>query len=166
MENEKVSTETVAALAHDNETFWIAGMVSPLRVGVRLFAVQLEHEYYKPATPRNDLFKMIQIDFDEMTFIVIGIPLDERHLAELVAANVDMRISDGIPTVIDAGGIKRFAMDSDQVCTLVNARESLVYQSDPAIIGEMLENEDRKCDDILWAHKKWLDEKYPEGYVE
>ncbi len=71
--------------------------------------------------------------------MVIQIPIEERPIAEAVAAKYDMRFADGVPTMLTGEGTKQYPLSGDNVWT--------IEQSGGGYMD--VTKEDELCDKIL-----------------
>lgn len=149
-----ITNEMLQRMADDPDWFHVVCMM--VRPGCYLFMRKLELEHYRPATPRNNLFYVTQIKWQEMEWTVISIPLKERHLADQVAKECGMAFEDGIPHVIGGPlGVARFPMNSERVFSLRNSANSIVYNGMAA--AEMTrEIELKAVEDVERRHSEWL----------
>lgn len=92
-------------LTSDPDKFYMTVLTT--RPWVNLFAVRLEHEHYPPRTERNKIFDYMLVKWpegpDEMLWAVLGIPLEDRPIAERLAKELQLRIADGVPSIISGG---------------------------------------------------------------
>ena len=132
-----------------NERFiHYVGMINPPRPGVSECITLLEHKHYQPKTPRNELFIMRLIDWNDIMWVIISIPIEEKNLMEAVADECGLRIADGIPTMISGGGVERFPISNERIFTLENKSGHLVYRNDPVINEVLLASEIETFDRI------------------
>lgn len=129
---------------------WIhyVGMFVPPRPGVHECIALLEHQHYQPGTERNDLFIMRIIEFSQMLWVMISIPISEKHLMEEVSDECGLRIADGVPTSISLEGVEAFPASNERVFTLENKPDHPVYQNDPELTKKVLEAEKETLDRV------------------
>ena len=60
---------------------------------------------------------------------MVSIPFCEKHLMEAVATACRLRVANGVPHVLSAGGIKSFPFATENVFTMENIPGHLVYSS-------------------------------------
>lgn len=148
-----ITDETLQRMADDPDWFHVVCMVS--RPGTILFIRKLELEHYRPSTPRNNLYNLVDIDWEDLKWIVISIPLNERHLADKVAKECGMAFSDGIPHMIERGKVKQFPMSSERVFSLRNSENSIVYNG--IVAAEMTRDLEMKAiEELDRKHNEWL----------
>ncbi len=92
--------------------------------------IKLEHTYYAPNTPRNQLFILRHVVWEDMPWIVVSIPIEERKNMEAVVNQEGLCVKDGVPTLFTPGEIKRFPMDNERVFTLENIPDHPVYRGE------------------------------------
>lgn len=107
------------------------GMIVPPRPGVGELLEFVEHEYYKPGTPRNDLFLMRIIRWEDMVWSLVSIPIRERSYVEKAVRSFGLRIVDGVPSVLSGGKLDRFPYENERTYTFENVSGHPVYRNDP-----------------------------------
>lgn len=143
-ENEKQFLEFMAV-----ERFvHFVGMMNPPRPGVSECITLLEHTYYKPNTPRNELFIMRIVEWANMVWVIISIPTEERSFMEQIADSCGLRIANGTPTIIDGKGVRQFPANNERVFTLENKPGHLVYQNDDRLTRQLLDAEQDVIKDL------------------
>jgi hypothetical protein len=114
------------------------------RPGTLRFVTRLEHEHFPPSDPaRNALFRVRFARWEDLPWQIVSIPIGEKALFWELAAQTNMRINDGMPTMFDVGpnGVQRphwFSVANDRTWTLENAPDSPLYQGKAR---EMVEEE-------------------------
>lgn len=111
------------------------------RPGIGECLTLLEFRDYKPGTPRNDLFIMRIIEWEGLTYIAVSIPIDEKHLMEKAVEETDLKIADGVPTMMGGGEVNHFPMCNKRVFTLENTSGHPVYRNDPEVNDALRESE-------------------------
>lgn len=101
---------------YDPNKFFVVCMAT--RPGVQLYCTTLEYTYYPPRTPANDLFGLNIVQWNDLTFYVLSVPLADRNRCELVAKNLGMRLADGVPTIFDHKGKHNFPLQGSNVWSL------------------------------------------------
>lgn len=101
------------------------------RDGVQPFVEFIEHEYYKPFTNRNPLFHFRVIEWEDMTFVFMSIPVMERHYIDNNASKFGLRIADGVPTLISGTSTKIFPANNERVYTFENVSGHPTYENNP-----------------------------------
>jgi hypothetical protein len=96
------------------------GMLKPARPGVTDCFKLLEHSYFKPGTSRNVLFSIRVIEWMDMIWGIVSIPIEEKHFMEKAAQASYLLVANGIPNVIANGEIFKFPINNDRVFTLEN----------------------------------------------
>ena len=117
------------------------GMLMPPRPGVMECIDSIEQKHFKPGTLRNELFLMRIIDWSDIVWIMISIPIKDKNLAEAVSKECGLRIADGVPTVIDGKSIQTFPGNNERVFTFENEHGHPVYRNDPAVTKSILDAE-------------------------
>jgi len=148
-----VSDEELRKFGEDKRLIHFAGLINPPRPGVRLFAVKLEYFYFEPGTPKNDEYIFHIVNWEEMVWGVISIPKEYMDLAKKVAAEAGLRIADGTPHMIIGGGQRRFPMNTNNVFTLENVSDHLVYKNDPQTMFNLFAKENYEMDEIFKKQK-------------
>ncbi len=123
------SPEEIQEAMKDPSQIHYAGMIDPPRPGVLDCIVLLEHRDYVPDTPRNELFIMRILNWQGMKWVLVSIPLTEKHLMEKAADECGLRVANGIPTMISGTGTHFFPANSGNVFTLENKPGHPVYRN-------------------------------------
>jgi len=129
--------------------------VMTMRPNAHLFVTQLEFKHYPPQTDKNDLFDFWCILWEGIPWAVVGIPEQDRHLADEVAAEAGLRIANGVPHLITGEGTITFPYDYRNVMTMENTPESRAYDGAEAQ-KEMEKEEEAKVQDIYEKHRQFL----------
>jgi len=133
-------------LAGDTAMFYVVG--ATFRPGVVEFSTRLEHEHYRPGTPKNSKYRLIIVNWplDEwkVRWYVIGFPVEDRHTAERVAKECGLRFADGVPLLIGDRKQEFFPMQSKNVWNLEN-----IEGWTPANWEEKMENERRRVEKVV-----------------
>ena len=103
------------------------GMLNPPRPGVADCFQTLEFNYFKPGTPRNHVFVLRVIEWQEVVWGVVSIPIQEKHLMEKTAQVNRLRVANGVPTMLTSDGIHQFPVSNERVFTLENIPGHPVY---------------------------------------
>ncbi len=103
------------------------GMLNPPRPGVEDCIQMLEQSYYKPGTDRNHLFIMRVLEWQDMLWVIVSIPIGEKAHMERVAQVNGLRVANGVPTMLSGDGVHRFPVSNDRVFTLENISGHPVY---------------------------------------
>lgn len=135
-------------LMNQNFVHYVGSLI-PVRPGVRIFLVKLEYLHFNPWSPRNQQFHLRIFNWQSMRWAMVSIPLAEKHLAELVAGECSVRISDGIPTLISAGRIETFPASNERVFSLENTAKHPVYDNDPEVFRTVMAAEEREIERII-----------------
>lgn len=117
------------------------GMLNPPRPGVSECGSLLEFTYFKPGTPRNELFIMRIVFWADIVWSIVSIPIKEKNLMEKIVDQCGLRIANGIPTMFADGKIQKFPADNERIFTLENKSGHLVYRNDPAINDQLIKTE-------------------------
>lgn len=123
-----VSCAETDAWAASSEWLLVVGLV--IRPGVVLFLTELEHEYFPPIGPVNDLFQIASVEWphaNPLPWNVAFVPMRFKPLAAHVATRHGLRLADGVPQLVEParetlGGrhlrMQPFPYHSDNVFTL------------------------------------------------
>lgn len=103
------------------------GMLNPPRPGVADCFQTLEFTYFKPGTSRNHVFVMRVIEWEEILWGIVSIPIEEKHFMEKAAQVNRLRIADGIPMMLTGNGMRRFPVSNERIFTLENISGHPVY---------------------------------------
>lgn len=132
-----------------NDRFGMVGFMG--RVGFSKFMTRLEHEHYDPKDEAlNDRLQMFLISHQGLTFVVLSIPLEDRHLAEKIATECDLRFADGVPAVFGGEGNPSFPIQHKNLWSCENLPSSGVYTGKK----EELEAEEQRWLNDFWAKKE------------
>lgn len=139
------TTEQIQAHFDTNDRFGIVG--GPMRIGFAKFMTRLEWEHYSPLDEElNDRFQMFIIHHGGLPFILLSIPLEDRHLAEKIAAECDIRFADGIPHVFGGKGDPEFPIKHKNIWSCENLPNSGVYNGKSAEL---------QAEEIAWLKEFW-----------
>lgn len=128
---EQESGSELMAFVSDPYFVHYIGMLIPLRPGVDKCFQQLEFSHFKPGTNRNDLYHMRIIEWMEITWGIISIPVGDKKLMEEVAGACGLQAVHAIPHVLSTQGISRFPFCNSNTFTLENVSGHPVYQNNP-----------------------------------
>lgn len=143
------SDQELQEFLRDPQFVHFVGSLQPVRPGVQLFMVKLEYLHFNPWSPRNDQLHLRIFDWHAMKWAMVSIPRSERHLAEKIAGECSVRISDGVPTLIAGGGVEKFPASNERVFSLENTARHPVYDNDPEIFRTVMEAEQREIERII-----------------
>jgi hypothetical protein len=128
------SYDELQRMASEPGKLVLVSMLRPARIGSRLMFAYLEHTRYLPDTPENDKFEFILTKWPDsepgefpMLWSTMLFPMEDREVIEKVAKRCGLRLADGIPHIIGAGGIKAYPVSGPNVFTIENDKESPVY---------------------------------------
>lgn len=119
--------------------------IAPRRIGVISFMTFLEYRHFKPGTPANELFQMALINWETMGFALVVIPWIHLEQAKWILKQLGLRVADGVPTLIHAGGVKRFPIDLPNVFTVENIAGHFLYKNSPDLLKTAEDFEDEAC---------------------
>ncbi|MCR4286097.1 MAG: hypothetical protein NUW00_04355 [Candidatus Kaiserbacteria bacterium] len=103
------------------------GMLNPPRPGVLDCFQTLENSYFHPGTPRNHLFILRVLEWMDILWGVVSIPIGEKHLMERSAQLNRLKVADGVPTMFVDDGAYHFPVSNERVFTLENIRGHPIY---------------------------------------
>lgn len=103
------------------------GMLNPPRPGVADCFQTLEFSYFKPETPRNHLYVLRILEWEEILWGIVSIPIEEKHLMEKSAQVNRLRIANGVPMMFMGDKCSQFPVSNDRVFTLENISGHPVY---------------------------------------
>lgn len=110
------------------------------RPGVTRFLITLEHQHFPPSTARNAEFQLILVKWPDdgpLLWYVVIVPLLTFPEVRRVAAETGMRVADGVPTLLERSGVRRFPIDHGRAFTIENDLDSpLYYPHGPEFILE------------------------------
>jgi len=121
------SVAEVRAFVDDPFFIHYIGMINPPRPGVGDCAQQLEQTDFPPGTERNNLFHMHIIEWEELMFIMVSIPISDKHLMERMMQVHHLRAANGIPIMFGGPEIVAFPIEGERVFTMENTRDHPVY---------------------------------------
>lgn len=148
-ETNTVTTDQIQSHFNANDRFGVVGFVE--RIGFGKFMTRLEHEHYNPQDIElNNRFQMFIIQHQDMTFFIVSIPLEDRHLAEKIAEECDLRFADGVPTFIGEGRAGRFPIQHKNLWSCENLPNSDVYKGKAAELAAA---------ERLWLQEFWANKE-------
>ena len=101
-----------------------------MRPGVGDCIHDLEHNHYKPATPRNDLFVMRLIEWQDLQWLIVSIPESEKVFMERAAAAHGLCVRDGVVIAMLTGGsVQTFPVKNPNVFVLENITSHPIYKN-------------------------------------
>ena len=144
-----ITVSEIQAHFDANDRFGVVGFMG--RVGLLKFMTRLEHEHYDPKNDElNSRYRIFLISHQRLTFVVISIPLEDRHLAEKIATECDLRFTDGVPTVFCGEGNPSFPIQHKNLWSCENLPNSGVYSGKRA----ELEAEEQRWLNNFWTKKE------------
>lgn len=160
----------LVALADDPNTVNIIGQST--RLGVQLFVVKLEYEHFPPRSPRNKLYNFTFVKWPEpengwpeLLWFVVSIPKEDYATAEQVAAEVGLKIKDGVPVMMDHQGDHVFPISGPNCFALESNPQSKIYENDPAVLKRLRDGEMAECQKIINGdEQKLIAEFEQKGY--
>lgn len=163
---------------------WLVLPALAERPGVGLFFAELEHEYFPPIGPVNDLFQIMAMLWpqSDLKWTVGFIPMRYKPLAEHVAARNGLRLANGFPHVVQKGRVymhgsmrfekgceigqglgmgvtvMRFPYSGDNVFTLETDALSAYYENKAATNEQMRRLEEMQIGAVVAEfHEKYAD---------
>jgi len=131
---------TLRRRAESGEWFVIIAMM--LRPGAAQLITQLEHQLYPPGTPLNVGFQHYHVKFRGECFAVTLVPIKDRERVTRFVEARRMRLADGIPAIIEGGGMHFMPIgDKEWMRTVENVEGSPVYEMTSAAQRQALEIE-------------------------
>lgn len=124
-----------------------------MRPGIEELSTRLEHTHYKPLTPRNDLLHIRVLLWNDIHWIVISIPSEDKQLLESMAGSCGMRVVNGVPVILGNGSLEQFPINKNAF-TLENLSDHPVYRNDDALNRVMQEAEHQIAEDIRTGKEK------------
>jgi hypothetical protein len=121
------SDEDLKRFIDDPYFIHYVGMLNPPRPGVADCIQMLEHMYFKPGTPQNDLLHVRIIEWMDITWVMVSIPIAEKHRMESMAQVNQLKIVSGVPVMLADGGVHKFPAANERVCTFENTPEHPIY---------------------------------------
>jgi hypothetical protein len=149
-----ISADEINAHFSANDRF---GMVSYIdRIGFKKFITRLEHEHYDPNNEElNDRYNIFFVPYKELMFVIVSIPLEDRHLAEKIAAECDICFIDGVPVVLGGNdGELFFPIKHNNLWSCGNLRNSEVYTS---------KRKELEAEEELWLNNFWAKKQSEEN---
>jgi len=128
-----ITIEDAQEWVRTSDDLGLVGMAGPPRPFVHLFFTVLEYRHFPPDNRvLNDEFKLASIKWGDVVWMFVRVPASYRPQVEAVAAEMGLRLGDGLPTMLGGpDGPQRFPIDGDNVYTLENVGGSQVYQWTP-----------------------------------
>ncbi len=105
------------------------GMINPPRPGVTDCLQTLEHTHYPPDTPKNELFTLVILKWQEIEWVVASIPSNDHfHMASAARAH-GLRVVRGKPMILTGDGVHSFPIEARRLYTLENTPSHPVYKN-------------------------------------
>jgi hypothetical protein len=147
------------------------------RIGVKGWMTNLEYNYFRPDTPKNDEFNITIMQWPEhekMYWAIIRIPREQEALGKdllwqhglKVAGSRDPAGGAYVPIMIDSKGVHKFPFFGEHVFFLENHNQgapNVAYTNDPKKIKLAGEHEDEMIAQYHREHEEWL--SVPENYA-
>lgn len=146
------SDEELQKFADDPKFIHFAGIINPPKPGVQACITELEYTYYIPGTPKNDDFFLRIINWSGMHWVLVSIPISERHLMEKVASENGLRIVDGVPSMFSGSNMEQFPINNERVFTLENKKGHPIYYNNSDINETLKDAENGRIEQI---EKNW-----------
>jgi hypothetical protein len=149
MDVKSESYEQIAGLSENKDYFYVVSMLD--RPGANLFAVSLEYRYFQPGTVINNSFQMRLVKWpcmDSLLWYIITVPISYKEICFSVAQECKMRLADGVPFILASDREEWFPLRGDNVYTLENQSDSLIYQG-PKGVARAKEEEEQACERIF-----------------
>ena len=105
------------------------GMLNPPRPGVSDCFETLERRYFPPGTPRNHLYILRILNWMDIGWGIVSIPIGEKNLMERAAQVNRLRIVSGVPTMLTAHATHHFPVSNERIFTLENTRDHPMYSN-------------------------------------
>lgn len=135
------------------------------RLGSQLFCMKLEYEHFPPRSVKNNLFDLFiakwpppEEDTDGFTLMwyILGIPEEQKHLAEKVAKECGLKIKEEIPIIFSNAKEYTFPMNGPRVFSIESNPKSRIYENDSEVFKKLREGEYDECRKILAADEQKL----------
>lgn len=153
-----MTAQQFADLSKDKSKLFIVSMID--RPGSSVFASDLEYNHFPPGTPLNDAYQFYIKKWEELTWVIIQVPMIYKELVWEIAERHGMRVADGIPMILSNKGRVSFPLQGDNVFTLENKSGSRVYEG-AAARKELLRQEKAEVDQIISDHMNAMGEMCP-----
>lgn len=127
MEEDKAVTRAAIQSHFDaGDRFGFVGMFE--RLGFMSLMCHLEYEKYPPHNKElNNRFQLFIIDHQDIRFLLISVPLEDRHIAERYASQYGCKFADGVPTVFCGQGDPLFPIQHKHIWSVENTPGHAVY---------------------------------------
>lgn len=107
---------------------WIHFVGMAQRPGVADCLQTMEHSHYPPESDGNDNFHLRILQWEEIVWFITSIPRVDYKKMEAVALACGLRITNGVPRIINDKGLSSFPIDQDNVFTLENIPTHPIYR--------------------------------------
>lgn len=134
-------------LRNPNRVGYIVSM-NPPRVGTLTFVVRLEHEHFKPDTPKNELFELVTVPWEGMQYIIATIPKEYQECADRLMKELQLRPANGVPTIFGPTGITPFPFQYPNLYNVTWVEGHPGYKGDH---GAMLKKEQEEINQFFEA---------------
>jgi hypothetical protein len=107
------------------------GLMKGAMKGVMDCAASIEHRYLNPSALRAKLFSMRVLDWEDVTWFIISVPLEDKDFVKNTSRAHGFKITDGTPVIIGEGA-QSFPVNNKRVFTLENDESYMqAYKNDP-----------------------------------
>ena len=135
------SDEDFARFLQDPTWAHVIGLVLPPSPGTQECIAWLEYTHYRPGTPRNDLFHIRILSWQEATWVIASLPKHEVRLLYEAADQSCLCLVPGIPVYKSHTGRHHFPFDGPQVYTLDFKPNHPVHTVGPEGFRALIEQE-------------------------
>jgi hypothetical protein len=141
---EDITTEEVIKRTSNHKLLNIVSMLT--RPGAMLFATRLEYDNYPPGSPFNDNFQFYMMNWGDIPWVVISIPIEDRPKVDKLLDELKLRLGDGIPTMITSEGVEQFPVQWSNTFSLENRHDHPIHCGTPD--EEYHQTERSECEKI------------------
>jgi hypothetical protein len=93
----------------------IAVMLFPEIPGAHACMIECEEVHFTPGTPRNELFILHILTWEELHFGIFSIPLSEKHVLERLLTKYKLRLTKNTAILFSSKGPSMFPLQGEQL---------------------------------------------------
>lgn len=134
------------------------------RPGAYVACRGIELKFYRPGSTKNDLYDFYSVNFDDISYFVMAVPMKDKGMIEAFLKEHGLRLQNGIPHSISAQGMKVFPMRDDS-CFQLGGTDNNVMYSGPSAADAVREGERAIVARFEREHEAWFGQQERMWYL-
>jgi hypothetical protein len=152
--DEGPTNEQYAQFLQDTQWAHFVTRLEPPWIGVKQCIACLQFSYYKPNTPRNDMFLPLSVDWEGEKWCVVSIPIDDIPLMQDMAEGSGLQVVEAIPVRTIGGQDFDFPFNSSTMFTILPRPGLEEHLDDPFSFYKLVLQEQETISWILGEQKR------------